>query len=458
MISVWVALGAIVAMLAAAAVARFPIWNPTYFFGVLFALQIGAGFAFARQLGVPVPPESSLPLLGAYVLTIALFLGYSLLDRDLVTASPDLREQFRLMRLTPDATRWLVVLLVGIALHNTVVNLILIGRWDTLPILAFQQHRFSVATDLDGPRLPQDVAGPFSVPFFSVVADHLVNPALVIYLVLLCCSKPTAEGTRTMGLGSIPWWVHALFGLVVLNAAIVHRRNPLLVAIATAILVLYLLGRFSKRAIVVGAALLLLGAVALGQMRRGTAELRAAEELGLPAVAGNTMLYEPLVYVGSGVPNFLRYQTGEHSPAQGALLLSSLLPRPVDRALGFDTNRTSMLREMFRDGFVISGQTLRTPWFEAYFDFGWGGVYVLAVLFPTGVHWLYRRAISGPQHGTPSLALFTLAKVVYLFPFISLLFQLPFWTAVAMAFVIDRQLLRSANPSGFERLPTWAGS
>jgi hypothetical protein len=256
-----------------------------------------------------------------------------------------------------------------------------------------------------------------------------------------------------VGPGSVRWWVHALVGLILLDSAVVHRRNPLLLGIATAVLLLHLLGRVSRRAMVAAGTAVLVGAVAFGQWRRGTEQLRAAQELRLPPVAGNTMVYEPLVYVGAGVPNFLRYWSADHPPTGGRLLLSSLFPRPVDRLLGLELNRTEMLRELFREGFALSGQTLRTPWFEAFFDFGWGGVYLLAIAFPTAVHWLYRRTIVGPARKTPSLALFTLAKFVYLFPFIYLLFQLPFWTTAAMAVLVDSQLVRSGRlAAGRDRL------
>jgi hypothetical protein len=160
------------------------------------------------------------------------------------------------------------------------------------------------------------------------------------------------------------------------------------------------------------------------------------------------MVYEPLVYIGTGVPNFLQYWSTDHPPAGGRFLVSSFIPHPIDRALGLDTNRTEMLRRMFGEGFLIPGQTFRSPWFEAFFDFGWGGVYALAFLFPTCVHWLYRRTLVGPVGRTPSLAFFALAKTIFLFPFIYLLFQLPFWTAVAMAVLIDWQLMRAGRLAG----------
>lgn len=448
MIPVWIALAAIVMMLIVAVVQRFPIWNPVYFFGVLFALQIGAGFTFARRLGTEVSPGFAVPLLGAYLLALGLLLWLSLRDRAVVTGNPDLRPQFERIELTPGTVRVFGLVLLAVALHNTVVNLILIVRWDALPVVAYNLSRQGVAASTAGVTLPQDVAGPFSVPFFSVVADHLVNPAVVVYLALLFCPKREAASGRRVGVGSVPWWVHALFGLVVVNAAIVHRRNPLLVGIATAVLLLYLLRKLSTRTVVATGVVVLIAAVASGQWRRGTGEFPAAEELGLPAVAGNTMIHEPLVYVGAGIPNFHRYWAESHPPAGGELLLSSMFPRPVDRALGLEMNRTEMLRRMFRDGFVIPGQTFRTPWFEAFFDFGWAGVYVLAVLFPTGVHWLYRRLLVGPGRGRPSLAFFTLAKIIFIFPFIDLLFQLPFWTAAGMAVLVDGQLTRSIRLAG----------
>lgn len=461
MMPVWIALTVIVVMLGVAAANRFPIWNPTYFFGVLFALQIGAGFFFARRLGMDVPLGFSLPLLGAYLLTLGLFLGYSIRDREVVTRNPHLEEQFGLTGLTPGAVRTFALMIIAIAVHNTVVNLIVIERWETLPVVAYNHYRQSIAIATSGVVLPQDVGGPFGVSFFTTVADHLVNPAVVIYLVLLYCPKTAAAPGRRVGLRSIPWWVHALFGLVLLNAAIVHRRNPLLLGIATAILLLYLLGRVSRKTLVAGAVILLIFTVAFGQLRRGTAEFRAAQELALPPVAGNTMVYEPLVYIGAGVPNFLRYWSTDHPPARGELLLSSLFPRPIDRVLGLEANRTEVLRRMFREGFLIPGQTFRTPWFETFFDFGWVGVYALALLFPTGVHWLYRRALVGFGQATPSLAFFSLAKIVFLFPFIYLLFQLPFWSTAAMAALIDWQLIRSGRSgrlAGAERRTRGAGT
>lgn len=450
MIPVWIALGAIVVMLVVAAAHRLPIWNPTYFFGVVFALQIGAGFFFARRLGMDVPLGFSLPLLGAYLLTVGLFLGFSIRDREIVTGNTDLREQFGLIELTPRAVRALGLVLLAVALHNTVVNLILIVRWETLPAIAFKTYRRSFAASAPGVTLPQDVASPFSVPFFTTVAGQLINPAVVIYLALLYLPKTPTGSTRTVGIRSVPWWAHTLLGVILLNGMIVHRRAPLLFGIATAVLLLYLLGKFPWKAMVTGAVVLLVGTVALGQLRRGTEQFRPARELDLPAVAGNTMVYEPLVYVGTGVPNFLRYWSEDHPPTGGELHLSSLFPQPVDRALGLDMNRTRMLRKMFQDGFVIPGQTLRTPWFEVFFDFGWPGVYVLALVFPAGVHWLYRRTLVGPERDTPSLAFFAMAKVIYIFPLISQLFALPFWATAAAAMVIDWQLGRSARPRGAE--------
>lgn len=446
MIPVWISLGLIAVILVAAAVHRFPIWNPTYFFGVLFGLQIGAGFLFVRRLEMDAPLAFSVPFLGSYLLCLGLLLWYSLRDRELVVANADLEEQFQGTRLTTEAVRVLTLILVAIALHNTVVNLILIVRWDTLPVIAYNLYRQSFAMATPGVTLPQDVGRPFSVPFFTMVADSLLNPAVVIYLVLLYCPKPEAPAGRRMGFGSVPWWVHAVFGLVVVNGAIVHRRNPLLVGIATAILLLYLLGKLSKRTVLAGCVVLLVGTVAFGQWRRGgTGEFRPAERLELPPVAGNRMVYEPLVYIGTGVPNFLRYWSQDHPPARGEFHLSHLFPRPIDRALGLDVNRTVMLRRMFGDGFTVPGQTFRTPWFESFFEFGWGGVYFLAVLFPTGVHWLYRRALVGPRGGTPSVAFFTLAKIIFLFPFIYLLFQIMFWIPAVTAIVIDWQLARSVR-------------
>lgn len=445
MIAAGVALVAIVSMIVVAAVKRFPIWNPVYFFGVLFALQIGAGFAFAERLGMDVPPGFSLPLLGAYLLCLALFLWYSLRDRELVVANPDLQEQFERTVLTPRAVRVLGLVLLFIAVHNTVINLILTVRWEDLPVVAYNLHRQDIAASTSGVVLPQDVARPFSVPFFSVVADHLVNPGVVAYLVLLFCPAQAAERGRRVGVGSVPVWVHAAFGLIVLNAAVIHRRNPLLVGAATAVLMLYLLRKIPTKALVGGAVVLLVGAVAFGQWRRGTSRFPAAEELRLPPVAGNSVVYEPLVYVGGGVPNFHQYWSENHDSTGGELLLSSLFPRPVDQALDLEVNRTVMLERMFGDGYTIPGQTLRTPWFEAYFDFGWAGVYLLAVLFPTGVYWLYRRTMVGPRRNAPSVAFFVLAKVIFLFPFINVLFQLPFWTAAGVAVLIDWQLVRSAR-------------
>lgn len=446
-VPVWLALAAIVAMIAVAALRRFPIWNPLYFFGILFALQIGVGFVFVRELGMDASPGFTVPLLGAYLLTLGLFLLYSMRDHEVVARNPDLEEQFELTRLTPSVVRTLAVLLIAIAAHNTVVNLILIIRWETLPVIAYNLHRRGVALSTPGVVLPQDVARPFSVPFFSVVADHLVNPAVVIYLALVFCPTSAAPADRGTGFRSISPWIHVVFGLVMANAAIVHRRNPLLVGIATAVLVLYLLRKVSRKTLVAGGIVLLVGAIAFGQWRRGKKQLPAAVELGLPPVAGNTVVYEPLVYVGSGVPNFHRYWAADHPPAGGEFLLSSLFPRPVDRALGLDVNRTEMLRQMFGEGYAIPGQTLRTPWFEAFYDFGWVGVYVLAVLFPTGVHWLYRRTLVGARRRTPSLAFFTLAKVIFLFPFINVLFQLPFWTTAGMAVLIDWRLAASSPPT-----------
>ena len=129
MLPVWIALAVIVAILAVAAARRFPIWNPTYFFGVLFALQIGAGFIFARRIGMDVPLGFSLPLLGAYLLTLGLFLGYSIRDSKLVTENPYLEKQFAHIRLTPRVVRSFALMILVIAVHNTVGNLILILRW-----------------------------------------------------------------------------------------------------------------------------------------------------------------------------------------------------------------------------------------------------------------------------------------------------------------------------------------
>lgn len=451
MIPVWIALAGIAAMVSVAAARRFPIWNPIYFFGALFALQIGAGFIFARRLGMDVPLGFSLPLLGAYLLTLGLLLGYSIRDHEVGSGSPGSEERFALMGLTPGALRAFALMLLAIAVHNTIVNLILIERWETLPVFAYDQYRRGFAIATPGVVLPQDVGGPFSVSFFTVVADSLVNPAVVIYFALLYCPKTSPVAGRQVGFRSIPWWVHTLFGLILLNAAIVHRRNPLLLGIATAILLLYLLGKISRRTLVAGAAILLIGTVAFGQLRRGTQQFRAARELALPPVAGNTMVYEPLVYIGAGVPNFLRFWSSDHPPARGKLFLASLFPRPVDRALGLEANRTEMLRDMFREGFLIPGQTFRTPWFEAFFDFGWVGVYALALLFPTGVYWLYRRTLVGPGQAKPSLAFFSMARVIFLFPFIYLLFQLPFWSTAAAAALIDWQLIRSERSADAAR-------
>jgi glycosyltransferase involved in cell wall biosynthesis len=449
MIPVWIALALIAAMLIVAAAKRFPVWNPTYVLGALFALQIGAGFSFARRLGMDVPLDFSLPLLGAYLLTLGLLVWYSIRDREVVRRNPDLQQQFGLITLTPGAVRIFVVVMLIIAVHNTVVNVILIERWETLPVVAYNLYRQGLATSMPGVVLPEDVGRPFIVPFFSNVADHLVNPAVVIYFALIYCSKQAAPPGRRVGFRSMSWWVHSLFGLVILNAAIVQRRNPLLIGIATAILLLYLLGKLPRKAVVAGAVVLLIGTVALGQWRRGTQVFQAAEELRLPPVVGNTMVYEPLVYIGSGVPNFLQYWAADHTPAWGRLHLGSLLPAPIESALGLEFDRTQMLQRMFREGFVLPGQTLRTPWFEAFFDFGWAGVYALALLFPTGVHWLYRRTLIGPGQKKPSLAFFTMAKFILIFPFISLLFLLPFWTTAAFAVLIDWRLIRSvrlANP------------
>lgn len=450
----WIAIAAIAAMLAVAAVQRFPVWNPVYFFGVLFALQIGAGFFFAGRLGMDLPAAFSVRLAGAYVLCVAVLLLLSLRDRELVVANPDLREQFANIELTPGAVRMLYLIILFVAVHNTVVNLIVTIRWEALPVVAYNAHRQEIAQAMSGMVLPQDVARPFRVPFFGVVADHLVNAGVVAYLVLVFCPSPDDEEDSRTGLASVPAWVHGLFGIVVLNAAVIPRRNPLLVATATAALILYLLRRVSLKALVAGALILVVGTVGFGQWRRGTSQFPAAEELQLPPVANNTVVWEPLVYAGAGVPNFYAYRSEGHPPTGGELHLSSLFPRPIDRALDLEVNRTVMLERMFGDGYTIPGQTFRTPWFEFFFDFGWTGVYVLALLFPAGVHWLYRRTLAGARRNTPSVAFFVLAKVIFLFPFINVLFQLPFWTTVGMALLIDWQLLRSAGAPGWER--PWA--
>lgn len=439
---------------AVAAAYRIPFWNPTYFFAVAFGIQLALGLALADRLSIEYTREFALPLATATVVSVGLLLVLSLRHLELIRDRRDLSGQLRRILVTPGAYRVLSVSLFLIALHNTVVNGILIAKWKTLPVLAFAKYKGEVARSIGGVAIPFDIVSQFSVPFFSMLARSLVNPAVVIYFVLVFGNRVWARKARRHA-RAVPYeaLIHLSFALILFESASSHRRNPLVIGLFTLFLLLFVYQRISRGWMTAAALALVVATIGIGQFRRGTGEFRAAEALGLPSIAGNTMIYEPLVYLSAGVPNFYLYWRLDTEHGRGKLLLSSLLPRPLDEALGVSMSRNDLLRDLARSGFSLPGQTLSTGWFEAYYEFGFGGVLVLSVLFPLGVFWLYRRALGPGRSSPPGLEYFVLLKPILFFPLVNVLLQLPFHVAALSAVGITVAMgrsMRQARRRGFE--------
>lgn len=441
------AIGFLILLALTAAITRIPVWNPLYYLVLLFSVQILAGWGMAGQLGIDFPVGFEIAFLAAPMLACSIMLLLSLRARRAVVAHARISSVLDRASLGPRAWWGLVACLAGFTAIITLSNAIVTARYGTLPFLAMARFAAQARASMGAASvLPSDMYAQFSVPFLTLLADNVVNAGVVAWFLLTFLPKrfrtrPDAlEGLWlkrvASGVRSVPLWVHGLFMLLMFDAAVFPRRNLFAVALLTLALLLLITGRVKVRHVGLTGIVIVVLVAALGSLRRGTTEFHAASALPVADQARMTIVYEPAIYLGSGVLNFGHYWAQPHGYSYGTMVLSTMLPRPVAEPLGLVKTRQYVLHDIFERGYPVPGQTLRSGWFEAYYEFGVPGVVLLALVFPVVLFYLYRKTFAAPPE-KPSYLYFAMAKTILLFPLINILFQAPFWIALASGLAVD---------------------
>jgi len=270
-----------------------------------------------------------------------------------------------------------------------------------------------------------------------VLQEAFTIVCVVIYCLLLLI--PTTSRRR-----GVPVFVHLLLLAVLFCSAVHVRRNSFMMAVAALLLTLHVSGRVRLSTLVAGGAAVLVIFAALGNYRMGGV-FEFPKRIGFPDFGFIGTLYEwPLIYLGQGVLNFNEYWIHGFPPAHGQLLLSRILPGVMEHMLHINPDLADPLRRFYLFHlFVLPGMTLRTGWFEFYYDFGPGGVIAASALFPLFVNWCYLRLVRSTP-GRISVLYLMMAHPVLLFPFISIILGLFGWAPLLIGLLVDR-ILRGAR-------------